>query len=88
MNRPTWGLALVAATTMLCGRPALAADEAASDVTLAADLTAVIALQAMPCGQVSSTSQQGENDYLATCQDGHRYRIFVNADGRVTVAKQ
>ena len=88
MNRQTWGLALIAAATMLCGtRPVLAADEAASDVTLATDLMAVIALQAMPCGKVVSTSQHGENDYLATCQDGNRYRIFVNADGRVIVTE-
>lgn len=88
MNRPIRDLALVVVTTMLCGGPLLAADEAASDVTVAKDLTAVIALQGMPCGQVVSTTEQDENDYLATCQDGNHYRVFVNADGRVIVEKK
>ena len=30
---------------------------------------------------------QGEDDYVASCEDGHRYRVFVNADGRVVVEK-
>jgi hypothetical protein len=64
-----------------------AAEDAASDVTVTQDLTAVIALQGQPCGQVVSAAQQGEDDYLATCQDGNRYRIFVNEDGRVVVEK-
>ena len=88
MNGPIRGLALVVVTTMLWVGPALAGDEAGSDVTVAKDLTSVIALQGMPCGQVVSTKEQGDNDYLATCQDGSRYRVFVNADGRVVVTKQ
>ncbi len=88
MKRFIRGLALVVVTTMLRVGPALAADEAGSDVTVAQDLTAVIALQGMPCGKVVSTREQGENDYLATCEDGSRYRVFVNADGRVLVTRQ
>ncbi len=88
MNRYIRGLTLIAVTAMLGGGPALAADEAGSDVTVATDLTAVIALQAMPCGKVASTRELGENDYLATCQDGNRYRVFVDANGRVIVTKQ
>jgi hypothetical protein len=65
----------------------LAAEDAASDVTVARDLTAVIALQGLPCGQVISATQQGEDDYVASCQDGNRYRVYVNADGRVVVEK-
>jgi len=52
------------------------------------DLTAVIALQALPCGQVVSAVRQGENDYIASCQDGNRYRVFVNSEGRVVALKQ
>jgi hypothetical protein len=47
----------------------------------------VIALQGFPCGQVVSSSQQGADDYLATCEDGKRYRVFVNAEGRVILQK-
>jgi hypothetical protein len=88
VNRHVRGLALIVVTTTLYGGPSLAADDTASDVTVARDLTAVIALQSLPCGQVVSARQQGENDYLATCKDGNRYRVFVNADGRVIVEKK
>jgi hypothetical protein len=52
------------------------------------DLTAVIALQGQPCGQVVSATKQGDNDYVASCQDGSRYHVFINAQGRVVVQKQ
>jgi hypothetical protein len=47
----------------------------------------VTALQGLPCGQVVSATQQGADDYVASCQDGNRYRVFVNAEGRVVVEK-
>jgi hypothetical protein len=77
-----WVLNLVV-TTVFAG-PALAAD----DASVRKDLTAVIALQALPCGQVVRAVRQAENDYLASCQDGHRYRVFVNSEGRVVALKQ
>jgi hypothetical protein len=70
--------------TMLSAGPALAAD----DVSVLKDLTAVIALQALPCGQVVSVVRQAESDYIASCQDGNRYRVFVNPEGRVVALKQ
>ena len=30
----------------------------------------------------------GDNDYIASCQDGNRYHVFVNAQGRVVAQKQ
>jgi len=81
------GLALIAATT-LCAGQSLAADAAPDEAAVAKDLTAVIALQSLPCGKVVSTKKQAENDYIATCQDGNLYRVFVNAGGRVVVEKQ
>jgi len=77
-----WVLAGVGA--MLMAGPAVAQESAA----VLKDLTAVIALQGLPCGQVVGASKQGENDYLASCQDGNRYRVFTNAQGRVVVQKQ
>ena len=77
-----WTLAGVAA--MLMAGPAVAQESAA----VLKDLTAVIALQGLPCGQVVDASKQGENDYLTSCQDGNRYRVFTNAQGRVIVQKQ
>ena len=65
-----------------------ASSRAAENTSLLKDLTAVIALQALPCGQVVSVVRQGENDYIASCQDGNRYRVFVNSAGRVVALKQ
>jgi hypothetical protein len=64
------------------------ATEVPGDVPVNSDLTAVIALQGLPCGKVVEARQQGSDDYLATCDDGHRYRVFVNADGRVVVVEE
>jgi hypothetical protein len=66
----------------------VAAEDTAGDVAVTTDLTSVIALQGLPCGQVVSAARQGENDYIATCSDGNRYRVTVNAEGRVVVQKQ
>jgi hypothetical protein len=51
-------------------------------------MTSVIALLGLPCGQVVSVVKKGENDHVATCQDGNRYRVFLNAEGRVVAQKQ
>ena len=61
---------------------------AADDATQRKDLTAVIALQSLPCGEVVSYVAKGENDFVASCKDGNRYRVYVNAQGRVIVQKQ
>ena len=68
----------------LCAAPALAADDAATRK----DLTSVIALQGLPCGEVVSVKTQGENDYIATCKDKNRYHVYVNSTGRVVAEKQ
>lgn len=65
----------------------LAAEEPPGNVPVTQDLTAVIALQGLPCGKVVTATQRGEDDYVASCEDGNRYRIYVNADGRVVVEK-
>jgi len=48
----------------------------------------VIALLGLPCGQVISATRVKEDDHIATCRDGTRYRVFVNATGRVVAQKQ
>jgi BarA-like signal transduction histidine kinase len=75
-----WTLA-VALSAFLSG-PSFAADE------LTKDLTSTIALLGLPCGQVVSAQRLKDNDYLATCTDKNRYRVFVNAEGRVVAQKQ
>ena len=74
-------LAWVAAALMASAEPALA-----QDISEAADLTAVIALNGKPCGRVVTAAKRGDNDYVATCEDGNRYRVYVK-DGRVIVEK-
>ena len=76
-------LALMLLTIVLVASPAPAQE----DPAVLRDLTSVIALQGQPCGQVVSAAKQGDNDYIASCQDGNRYRVFVR-DGRVVVQKQ
>ncbi len=83
MNSRTQVWAAILATFALVARPSQAAD----DPAVLKDMTAVIALQGQPCGQVVSATKQGDNDYLATCKDGSRYRVFIN-EGRVVVQKQ
>ena len=60
---------------------------AADDPKQTQDLTAVIALNGKPCGEVVSYTVQGDNDFIATCKDGNRYRVHVK-DGRVVVEKR
>jgi hypothetical protein len=52
------------------------------------DLTAVIALQGKPCGEVVSAAVLGEKDYEAVCKDGNKYRVYENEKGRVIVEKR
>lgn len=80
-------LALVGVVTTGLAGNSLAVEETPGEVSVTRDLTAVIALQGLPCGKVVSATQQGEDDYVASCEDGNRYRVFVNADGRVIVEK-
>jgi hypothetical protein len=61
---------------------------AADDEALKKDMTSVIALQGLPCGQVVAVKVIAENDYACSCKDGNKYRVYTNAAGRVVVAKQ
>ena len=61
---------------------------ATNDEALKKDLTAVIALQGLPCGQVVTVKTQADNDYAVSCKDLNKYRVYLNAAGRVIVEKQ
>jgi hypothetical protein len=52
------------------------------------DLTAVIALHGLPCGEVVAVTVQAQKDYAASCKDGNKYRVYENAKGRVVVEKR
>lgn len=76
--------ALLLALAALFAGPA----PAAQDVALLKDLTSVIALLGLPCGKVVSAQRKGDNDNIAVCSNGMRYRVYLNAQGRVVAQKQ
>jgi hypothetical protein len=83
MRLPARAAALLFPLAMLAALPAPAAEDAA----LLKDLTAVLMLLAMPCGEVVSATRQADSDHVASCKDGSRYRVFVDAAGRAAAQK-
>jgi len=61
---------------------------AEDDAWVKRDLFTVITLQGLPCGEVVSVTTRGDNDHVASCKDGNRYHVFLNAQGRVVVERQ
>jgi hypothetical protein len=84
MNKHVKAWTLMIVMTAFFAGPARAAEDAA----LLRDMTSVIALLGLPCGQVVSVITKDDNDHIATCKDGNRYRVFLNAEGRVVAEKQ
>ena len=60
----------------------------ADDEALKKDLTAVIALQGLPCGEVVEVTVQAESDFAVTCKDANKYRVYLNDAGRVVIDKR
>jgi len=83
VKTPMTGMAMAMTFAACLATPLHAAD----DEAIRKDLFAVIALHGLPCGEVVSVATRAENDHLATCKDGNRYRVFLNAEGRVIVEK-
>ena len=84
VNHRIRGWTGVIVLALFCTLPSSAAE----DVELLKDLTAVIALLGLPCGEVVSATRLKDNDHEVTCRDGNRYRVFINAEGRVVAQKQ
>jgi hypothetical protein len=84
MKKLTVALAQSLVVAAFLAVPSLVQDEEA----LKKDLTAVIALHGLPCGQVVAVKVRAENDYAASCKDGNKYHVYLNAAGRVIVEKQ
>ena len=78
---PDWVVILMAASF---AASALAADDAA----VRKDLFTVITLQGLPCGEVLIVTTRADNDHIASCKNGSRYRVFLNAQGRVVAQRQ
>jgi hypothetical protein len=77
-------LLVLTAATLCGGTPLRAADNG----SLGQDLKATIVLNGMACDQIVDVKRNGDSDYAATCKDGNRYHVYVNAQGRVVVQKQ
>ena len=84
MKRRIVVLALSSFVLACVAAPSLAAD----DEALKKDLTAVIALQGLPCGEVVAVTVQAESDYAVSCKVANKYRVYLNAEGRVVVDKR
>ena len=76
------------ALSFALGALVAAPSSVAQDAALLKDLTSVLMLLGMPCGQVVSATRQAENDHIASCQNGTRYRVHINAAGRAVAQKQ
>ena len=81
-------LRIFALTLMMAATIGTATVLAADDSSFGRDLKATIALQGMTCDQVIDAKRNADSDYTATCKDGNRYHVYVNAQGRVVVQKQ
>ena len=84
MKKRTLSWSMIAVLTVLFSGVSQAAD----DVAITKDMTAVIALLGLPCGKVVTVVRKGDNDHIASCENGNRYRIFLTPEGRVIAEKQ
>jgi hypothetical protein len=84
MNRRSFVFAQSLLMSAFFAVPSFAAD----DEAVKKDLTAVIALQGLPCGEVVEATEQAKDDYAVSCKDGNKYRVYMNAAGRVVVEKR
>jgi hypothetical protein len=84
MRTRVTGRAIAILTATCFATPSLAAE----DASVKKDLFTVITLQGLPCVEVVSVATKGDNDHIASCKDGNRYHVFLNAQGRVVVEKQ
>ena len=84
MNKHVKGWALIVMVTAFLFETPLAAD----DPAFAKDMMATLSLLGLPCGQVVDVKRQGDSDYIVSCKDKNRYRVFVNSEGRVVAQKQ
>jgi hypothetical protein len=84
MNNRTAVATLLVPVAALSVAPSAAADEEA----IKRDMTSVIALHGLPCGQVVAVKVNADNDFTCSCKDGNKYRVYTTAAGRVVVEKQ
>ena len=84
MKKRMQSMTLIVVVTMFFAGMSQASD----DVSITKDMTTVIALLGLQCGNVVSVVKKGDNDHIASCENGNRYRVFLNSEGRVVAEKQ
>jgi len=67
---------------------AASAQPAQKSVPVPEDLLAVLTLRGKPCGSIASSERKAESDYLVTCSDGHKYRVFIGPGDRVVIEEK
>ena len=75
---------LLLSLTLSIGMPGIALAQD-SDAKVRKDLKTVLALQGKSCNVIETIKALAENDYLVTCKDGNRYRIWIDADDHVVI---
>ena len=87
MNKKILGVVQAILLAAVFVVPTFAAQKPADEEALKKDLTAVIALQSLPCEQVVEVKTVADMDYNVTCKDKNKYHVFLNDKGRVVVEK-
>ena len=86
MSREIAGIADVIMAIISSTVPTANADEQLShDDVVKKDLFIVITLHGAHCEEVIDYKKISDQDYVATCKNGNRYRVNVSADGRVNM---
>jgi len=78
-------IAILVASLLLAAPTIAQEEQGGAGVDVPEDLFSVLALRGKPCAKVVQHERRGENDYFVSCESGHRYRVYVNAEGRVIV---
>ena len=76
---------LLGIAIVLLAVTATAQSGAKSSVPVPQDLLAVLTLRGKPCGSIASHERKGDSDYLVTCTDGPKYRVFIGPGDRVVI---
>ena len=85
MHQAGCTVVVIAALLAALTSPHAADKQSKHDELVKKDLFAVITLQGHHCGKVLTFERQKQHDYLANCENGKSFRIYVVPEGRVAI---
>jgi hypothetical protein len=85
MTLPAPGFRLVVGCLLLPALFACREESLTHEQIVRDDLSEIMALQEVPCGEVASFESEGHLDYRIECENGYSYRIHVSVEGHVKV---